>query len=204
MNLWNRSRRQDDSSRRALTRARGPSRKRRFQLENLEERTVLSTFTIAEFFSAGVPVVSETVGNVTTNFVNPASPFVLNTVGAGDTVNILDTSARVPITVNGVANDTVNVGNFGHVQGILAAVNVQNPHGLTTLNVDDSADGTARAVKMNTFASGDGNWGSITGLAPAAINYKYADTSGSVIITTGHGRRHRQRATPPASRTPAG
>jgi hypothetical protein len=184
MNLWNQSRRQDERSRRALTRARGPSRKRRFQLESLEERTVLSTFTVAEFFSAGVPVVSETVGNVTTNFVNPASPFVLNTAGAGDTVNILNTSARVPITVNGVANDTVNVGNVGHVQGIVAAVNVQNSHGLTTLNVDDSADGTARAVTLNTFASTDANWGSITGLAPSAINYKYFNTSG-VSVTTG-------------------
>src|SRR5262249_13157113 len=54
---------------------------------------------------------------------------------------------------------------------------------------DDSADTTAQTVTLSTFTpsfDSDSPWGSITGLAPAAINYEYADTS-SVSITTGSG-----------------
>ena len=78
------------------------------------------------------------------------------------------------------------MGNDGSVQGILGAVTVQNPPSFTTLNVNDSADTTARTVALGTSVSGGSNWGSITGLAPAAINFKYADTSG-VNVTTGSG-----------------
>ena len=154
MKFWNRSIRQDDRPRHSLTRARSPIRRRRLQLESLEERMVLSTYTLSEFFSAGVPVVRETVNGVTTNFVNPTSPFMVNTATAGDTVNVLDTSARVAISVNGFAGDTVNVGNAGSVQGILAPVTIQNPPSLSTINVNDSADAAARTATLSTFASG--------------------------------------------------
>ena len=81
-------------------------------------------------------------------------------------------------------HDTVNVGNAGSVQGILGTLSIQNPHSADTININDSADTTARTVTLSTFVSGGANWGAITGLAPAAINYKYAGTS-SVNITTG-------------------
>ena len=140
MRFWNRSSRQDDRSHRDVTRPRGPSRKRRLQLESLEERMVLSTYTLSEFFSAGVPVVRETVNSVTTNFVNPTSPFMVNT-GSGATRSTSWTPPPAsPSRSIGFASDTVNVGNAGSVQGILAAVNIQNPPSFTTLNVNDSAD----------------------------------------------------------------
>ena len=186
MRFWKRSIRQDDRSHRDFTRARAPSRKRRLQLENLEERTLLSTYTLSEFSFVGIPTVRETVNGTTTNHVNPPSPFVVNTGSGSNTVNILDTSAHIAITVIGSGTDTVNVGNAGSVQGILAAVNVENPPSFNTINVNDSADTTARTVTLSTFTpAGDTPWGSITGLAPAAINYEYADTS-SVTVTTGH------------------
>ena len=68
----------------------------------------------------------------------------------------------------------------------MRALNVQNPPSHDTINVNDSADATARTVTLSTFTSGGSPWGSITGLVPAAINYKYADTS-SVSATTGSG-----------------
>src|SRR5262249_20968932 len=101
MSWWNRSRRQDGTPYRDSGRARGPNRRRRLQLEGLEERMVLSTITLSEFFSGGAPVVRETINGATTDFVNPTAPFMVNTAVAGDTVNILDTSARIAITVNG-------------------------------------------------------------------------------------------------------
>ena len=184
MRFWKRSIRQDDRSHRDFTRARGPSRKRRLQLENLEERALLSTYTLSEFYVIGIPTVSETVNNTTTDYFNPPSPFVVNTGSGSNTVNILNTSADIAINEIGSGTDTVNVGNGGSVQGILAAVNIQNPPSYNTINVNDSADPTARTVTLGTYSSGGYNWGSITGLAPAAINYKYFDTS-SVNITTG-------------------
>jgi hypothetical protein len=161
-------------------------------LENLEERSLLSTYEISEFVltnlthNFNIPVVSETVNNVRTDYFNPPSPFVVNTGGGSNTVNILDTSAGIAINEIGFGSDTVNVGHDRSVQDIVAPVTIQNPPSYNTINVDDSADATARAVTLSTYSSGGWNWGSITGLAPAAIKYKYYDTS-SVNITTGSG-----------------
>ena len=149
---------------------------------------MLSTFTLSEFLSGGVPVVRETIDNVTSTFVNPASPFVVNTPGGSNTVNILDTFAGIAISINGGGSDTVNVGNAGSVQGILGSLTIQNPPSFTTLNVNDSADTFPRTATLSTFTSGGANFGLIVGLAPAAISYKYADISGPVNITTAVGQ----------------
>src|SRR5271166_335403 len=131
MRFWKRSIRQDDRSHRDFTRARGPSRKRRLQLENLEERALLSTYTLSEIYLpipyTPMSIVQETVNNTTTDYVNPPSPFVVNTGSGSNTVNILNTSAHIAINVIGSGADTVNVGNAGSVQGILAPVYIQNP-----------------------------------------------------------------------------
>ena len=101
----------------------------------------------------------------------------------GTTINVLATGVPTSLSSN-LGGDTVNVGNAGSVQGILGALTIQNPPSFDTINIDDSEDGVARNVTLSTFVSGGANFGSITGLAPAAINYKYADTGG-VNITTG-------------------
>src|SRR5262249_10623563 len=69
----------------------------------------------------------------------------------------------------------------------LAPVTITNPPSWNTINIDDSADPSSRTVTLSTVTPpGDTAWGQVTGLAPAAIRYKYADTS-SVHITTGTG-----------------
>ena len=186
MRFWKRSIRRDSRSQRDFARARKSVWLRRPQLENLEERTLLSTYTISEHYSLGTPIVSETVDGVTTNYGTSGSPFVFSTASASNTVNILDTSAGIAINESGSGLDTVNIGNGGNVQGILAPVTLQNPPLRNTISIDDHADPTARAVTLSTYSSGGANWGAITGLAPAAINYKYADTT-SVSLTTGTG-----------------
>jgi hypothetical protein len=158
-------------------------------VENLEERALLSTYTLSETYTSGIfrlPEVVETVNNVTTIYFHPPSPFIVNTGSGSNTVNILNTSAGIAINEIGGGSDTVNVGSGGSVQGILASVTLQNPPIFNTINVNDSADMTARTVTLSTHSSGGSNWGSITGLAPAAINYRYRDTS-SVNLTTGSG-----------------
>jgi hypothetical protein len=192
MRFWKRSIRQDSRPYRAFTKARSPSRRRWPQVENLEERALLSTYTLSETYHLlnifrRVPEVVETVNNVTKTYINPRSPFVVSTGTGSNTINILNTSAGIPIEIIGQGQDRVNVGSSGSVQGILGAVSVENPPNYTALNIDDSADTTARTVTLSTFTpAGDTPWGSITGLAPAAISYEYADTS-SVHLTTGHG-----------------
>src|SRR4051794_16366479 len=95
MRFWKRSIRQDDRPYRDFARARGSSRKRRLQLENLEERALLSTYTVSEFYNLGIPIVRETVDTITIDYQNPPSPFVVNTGSGSNTVNILNTSAGI-------------------------------------------------------------------------------------------------------------
>ena len=124
----------------------------------------------------------------TYNVQNTESYFTtdLNTGSGGNTVNVLATTGTLNVTSAG--NDTINVGNAGSVQGILGTLNVEDPPSFATLNVNDSADATARTVTLGTFTpSGDTPWGSISGLAPASINYEQADLFSPVTIDGGSG-----------------
>ena len=107
------------------------------------------------------------------------------TTAGGDTVNVLATGVPTSLST-GDGSETVNVGNAGSVQGIRGALTIRNPEDFTTVNVNDSADTTARTVVLSTFVSGGANWGAITGLAPAAVHYVYGDTR-NVNVTTGLG-----------------
>src|SRR5262249_34169519 len=69
-------------------------------------------------------------------------------------------------------------------QAIAAALTITNPQNWTTINVDDSADTTSRTVTVGNGATS--GFGVIHGLAPADINFKYADTA-QVTISTGSG-----------------
>jgi hypothetical protein len=110
---------------------------------------------------------------------------VVSANGTAVTVNVKQSPLGVPVYINGRAHNTVNVDNAGSVQGIQGNLYIEDPAGVTTINVDDSADATARTVTVSTFTpAGDTPWGSVTGLAPAAINYEYADAE-KVTIHTG-------------------
>ena len=145
------------------------------------------TVTLSTFTSGGSPWGSITgLSPAAINYKYADTNSVSVTTGSGaDTVNVRATGVTTNLSTSG-GLDVVNVGNAGSVQGILGALNVQNPPSHDTINVNDSADATARTVTLSTFTSGGSPWGSITGLAPAAINYKYADTN-SVSVTTGSG-----------------
>jgi hypothetical protein len=113
------------------------------------------------------------------------SSITINT-GASATIDVLSTGVSTSLVGHG--STTVNVGEGGSVQGIFGALNISNPPSFTTINVDDSADTTARSATLDTFTASDGSsWGSITGLAPASINYKQADTSSPITISGGSG-----------------
>jgi hypothetical protein len=92
-----------------------------------------------------------------------------------------------PLTVSSGAAATVNVGHNGSAQEIGSSLTVLNPPWYTTLNIDDSADGTYRNVTHDTTTIGPDYFGRIIGLAPAAIYYRYADTSAVTVRTGGGG-----------------
>src|SRR5262249_936686 len=99
------------------------------------------------------------------NYKSPTTPPLPLTPAALATTNLLATGGPAGLS-SGFGRDTVTVCNAGSVQGILGALTIQNPEDFTAINVNDSADTTARTVTLKTFTSGGANWGSITGLAP--------------------------------------
>jgi hypothetical protein len=121
------------------------------------------------------------VGNYEYSDTNAVS---VQTGTGGATVNVLATGS--PLNLIGHGSNTVNVGNAGSVQGINGPLTIMDPGSGATINVDDSADGTYRTDTLDAATIGGSNYGRITGLAPAAIQYKYSDTS-VVTIQTGSG-----------------
>jgi hypothetical protein len=113
------------------------------------------------------------------------SSVTVQTGTGGATVNVLATGKPVNLVGHG-ANTTVNLGNAGSVQAINGLLTISNPPSYTTVNVDDSADTTVRTVTLDTVTIGADEYGRITGLAPAAIEYKYLDTQ-AVTVQTGTG-----------------
>jgi hypothetical protein len=94
-----------------------------------------------------------------------------------DTFNVNSTFNALAIQGTSGA-DVVNIGNAGSVQGIASAVTVANTGSFTALTIDDSADATGRAVTVTNA--------SVTGLAPAAINYAQSDLR-SLTVNAGNG-----------------
>src|SRR5262249_30800976 len=121
-----------DGSYRNSSSARLP-RRRRLNVENLEERTLLSaTATVSESDVEGVPTVTVEIKGVDHTYTPPSgAAFQFNRNGF--TVNILNTSAEIPVIVAGI-DDTVNVGNAGSLAGIDAPVTFAPRSGYRTLN----------------------------------------------------------------------
>ena len=114
----------------------------------------------------------------------PYQKLYLNGDAGNDVVNVADFSGQ--LFVNGFAgSDVVNLGTDG-VTGttgtaslINGTVHVGNKAGLTTLNVDDSADTAVRDVQLRS--------NSLIGLGPAIITYEPKDLAAlNIIGTTGY------------------
>jgi Ca2+-binding RTX toxin-like protein len=92
-------------------------------------------------------------------FTGPLQTLALNgSSGVGDIYNVQYIQA--PVFIHNHPSDVVNVGNAGSVQQILGPLSVDAAN---TMIVDDSADPTPQTFHVSPT--------SITGLAPAAINY---------------------------------
>jgi Ca2+-binding RTX toxin-like protein len=102
----------------------------------------------------------------------------INTGSGANTVNILNTTYTAPVSVVGDGADTINIGSGGSVQGIQGSISLENPPSFDTINIDDSNDPLGHTVWLNTYTPvGDTAWGTVYGLAPAEIAYRFSDTA---------------------------
>jgi hypothetical protein len=137
--------------------------------------------TTTGFF--GLPVVTIDLNGTTHDYYQfGISGVDVLTEGGTNSVNVQATLAGTPTVVNDGGTDTVTIGSnapslSGTLANIAGPVNVatsKGDTGTTTLNVDDSGDSSPQTATITSS--------SITGLAPAAINY-----SGVSTLTIGGG-----------------
>ena len=112
------------------------------------------------------------------------SSLTIRTGGGGVTAHVNATGVPTAIVGNALASgpdDAIDVGN-GTVADIAAPLSLENPSGFDGINVNDNSDSTARTVTLSTRGTNPGDsqgnsdtWGRIAGLAPAVIDYEYAD-----------------------------
>ncbi len=119
--------------------------------------------------------------NINFEYADTSSVTVNTGYAFGNVLNVLGTGVATNIVTKGAA--TVNIGNGGSVAAIQGTLYIECPPASNTININDSADSTARTVQIGTWTPfGDTNWGYIAGLGGAAnINFEYADTGGVTI-----------------------
>jgi hypothetical protein len=149
---------------------------------------VARTVTLDRFTPSGYSTFGSIVGlapaTISYEYADTGAVNVSTGTG-GATVNVRATGTNTTLIGHGF--NTVNVGSNGSVGSIVGHLALENPPSFNTINVDDSADGTAHTVTLDRFTPGDDTaFGTIVGLAPATISYRYFDTN-SVLINTGHG-----------------
>jgi hypothetical protein len=129
-------------------------------------------------------------GNVVNVINTPASGFSGGVItnlepGSGpNTINVRGTTGQLALRSTHVG-EHVLIGDNNSVQGIRGGIRVENAPDYTWLDIFDQADPTARTVEVFTGGLGSA-YGVIDGLAPAQIQFKYADAS-LVQLWTGAG-----------------
>jgi hypothetical protein len=98
------------------------------------------------------------------NFFFAASAIKGTTIELGTGTNIINLEAAAvddPVTIEGGGTEAVNLGSgffSSTTQGIQGPVTIDNASGSTTINLDDSGDGTAQGFVVGTNPF-DSNWG---------------------------------------------
>jgi len=151
----------------------------------------------AYYINSGGTTISSFLGTWKVNYSALAS-LAVNTASVAN-VNVQSTAA--PTTIDDPSG-TVAIGDNGTVQNIRGALTIQGAIGADNVVVDDSADGSAPTVTLRTvtivdMTGGDAlsdQFGQISHIAPALINYCYEDTN-AVTVFTGAGTKIKVLAT---------
>src|SRR5204862_417143 len=123
---------------------------------------------------------------VNVNGTGAGSTTTLNGGTGNDVVNVRAIGA--PVTVNGGDDaDTINVTNGGKVSGIAALLTVGGDGGTDVLNIDDTADATARTGTLTSnTVTGLGMAGSIAYGTFETLNIGLGTKADSFTIASTH------------------
>jgi hypothetical protein len=178
-----------------------------YQLDFHDENdTTGNTWTLDDNDSSGgLGAASVAVSGIATTSYRPgdlASPLTINGGSGGNTFNVNNTTGLVQTDLNtGTGNDTVNVYGTGSntlsidgqdgqdavnlggltsvgMQDLNGTINISNDSSTSALTLDDSQDATGRSATLND----NGTSGTVTGLAPATINYTDAQINALNIL----------------------
>jgi len=190
-----------------------------------ENDTTGHTWTLDNDDIGNTASVALSGGIATTSYLpaDLASPLTINGGSGGNTFNVDNTTAFVVTDLNtGTGANTVNVFKTGHntlningqggadtvtlgalatapfgMQGLSGTINVTNTSPLTALTLDDSADTTGQTASLTN----DGTTGTVTGLAPATINYTDAGISSLTVLGGSGGNTFTVNGTLPGATT---
>ena len=135
------------------------------------------SFTLLHLFGSNSPTLPESF-----TLQSPGAPFQLDAGGGNDTANVQSLTASAALNM-GAGDNAVNVSSdapahLGNVDGVAGTLTIDGGLGSNTLEVSDYGK-TTGAVNATLTAN------QITGLAPAAINYRAVGGSFSSIRVDG-------------------
>jgi Calx-beta domain len=150
------------------------------------------TFEKVDFAHKTTVIVNGGGGNDTYTVDNPSPAAGLSVLqlqsspAASSTASILATS--IDTRYVGGGNDTVRVGNAGHLSGILAPLTLEDPPAILNVTLDGSADSAPEHVTATEAApysrdseSNTDPYQVLTGLAPAQIGLENDDLGGLTV-----------------------
>jgi hypothetical protein len=150
-----------------------------------------TTTTTSQTFTLGTNSVRRS-GSAPITFLSGGINFVnVNGGSGGNTYNILGTEFGFATTINANGADTVNVGNAGNLAGIQSTLTLNNGPNWSRVNINDGSDNASHSNVLLTNAS-------LTGLAPAAINFQSNSLRG-LTIAVGNGNNTYTVASTPFS-----
>ncbi len=122
------------------------------------------------------------------NVQNDGVTLLGNSQPLPNTFNVPGDAANETVTfIGGSGANTVNVGTGGLVSGINAALSVQDPSGVTTLNVNNQADAANATATLDNLSGNPASPFEITGLSPAPIEFGPGTDITAVNINGGPG-----------------
>jgi hypothetical protein len=129
---------------------------------------------------------------------NQFNSIQINGGSAALTTNILSNDKPLHL-VGGPNGGLVYLGDGNGVRDIQGTITLENPPNYNSVSVYDFGDHTARTVTLHTVTINGAAYGQISGLAPAVINYKYADTSSLTVVGSDAGGTFNVLATGPVT-----
>jgi hypothetical protein len=106
----------------------------------------------------------------------------------GNSVNVWETSSGTTTTINGSSNTIVNIGQDSQVQNIQGTVTIANPLGLSTVNINDTADSTSRTAWVDQVNLNGAFYERVTGLSLGAIQVQaQGNNAAGLTVNTGSG-----------------